>query len=761
MEAERARSLRDWRMVPVAGAAWLAAILITRVPHHAGALAVALWAAAVAATAVLAWRRRAWIALGAVALAFCAAVSTHVWILQPEREAASGAAQGAVTIAADVTTKARLVKDRLWFDADTITVTSAGETLAVSVPVTVSVAAEAIPPREVLDLGSRVELTGTVKETDAGERSVVIVFADRLEVQRAPPGLLGVASALRDGFATDAVAGLPEPGAGLLPGLAVGDTRGVSAVLDAAMKTSSLTHLTAVSGSNCAIVVGLLFGLAALLRAPRGVRIAAATVALIGFVLLVTPEPSVLRAAVMALIAMLALLLGRTGAGIATLCGAVVALLVWDPWLGTSYGFVLSVLATGALMLLAGPLARGLERWMPRALALGLAIPLSAQLVCGPVIVLLSPRLPLWGVVANLLAAPAAPVATVVGMAACLLQAVPLLGAGLAAIAWVPSAWIAQVAMTFAAAPGAQTPWWGGIAGAALMAVLDAAIAVVIIAPPSLLRRTGAATLAILIGISAGMSALTGVAAPLTVPRDWSVAMCDVGQGDATVIRSQGEVMLVDTGPEPAKLTACLTKLGVTHIDLLVLTHFDLDHVGAVDAVNGMVDTVLHGPFDADGAGWVERAGGQAVDAASGMTGQLGDATWTVLWPDAGTHAFEPGNDLSVAMEVSGGDVPRTLLLGDLSEVPQSMLRGRLTGTFTVLKVAHHGSRDHDPALYEQVRPALALIGVGADNDYGHPNPGVLDELAALGTTVCRTDQDGLILTGLNPDDTLWFWTER
>src|SRR5690606_25237668 len=120
----------------------------------------------------------------------------------------------------------------------------------------------------------------------------------------------------------------------------------------------------------------------------------------------VSPEPSVVRAATMAAIAMLGVLLGRPGAGVSVLALAVVVLLVLDPWLAASLGFALSTAATGALLLAAAPLTDGLARWMPRPVALAVAVPLAAQLACGPLLVLIDPRVPLYGVVANMLAAP-------------------------------------------------------------------------------------------------------------------------------------------------------------------------------------------------------------------------------------------------------------------------------------------------------------------------------------------------------------------
>src|SRR5690606_25215779 len=157
------------------------------------------------------------------------------------------------------------------------------------------------------------------------------------------------------------------------------------------------------------------------------------------------------------------------------------------------------------------------------------------------------------------------------------------------------------------------------------------------------------------------------------------VVACDVGQGDALLIRSADHVALVDTGPEPDALTRCLERFGVERVHLLVLTHFDLDHRGGLDALTGRVDVALHGPArDAESAAVVEqirRWGTRTVSAHAEISGRLGGASWRILWPrDAGTP-FD-GNDASVVAEFSGGGVPRTLLLGDLSATPQASLSG-------------------------------------------------------------------------------------
>jgi competence protein ComEC len=617
-----------------------------------------------------------------------------------------------------------------------------------------------------LDMGSSARVTATAFLGDPGERAVLVLRVSQVDAASAPSGVLAAVAWLRSQLVT-ASAALPQPAAGLVPGLSVGDTRAVTPDLESAMKSSSLTHLTAVSGANCALVVGAGFAGAALLGLRRSVRVGAGAVLLAGFVLLVTPEPSVVRAAVMATVAMVALLLGRVRAGLCVLCVSVTVLLILDPWLAFEIGFALSVAATAALLTLARPLARGMARWMPAPLALALAVPLSAQLVCGPIIVLIAPQLSTYGIVANLLAAPAAPAATVLGVLACLAAIVPVLQSVLLWLAWVPAAWIAGTAIVVADLPASLVPWWEGLPGLLAMAAVGAVVTLAI-AMRATARWSRAAVIGsrgvvvLLAGCAAGGLAVATVVAPVTVPGRWAIAACDVGQGDAVVIRSAGAVMVVDTGPEPDPVDACLRRLGVGRVDVLVLTHFDLDHVGGATVFAGRVGTLLHGPMSPGDERTLARVAAEhVVEASAGMSGVLGEAAWRVLWP-RGSAAFPPGNDSSVVIEIGGGGVPRTVLLGDLGAQAQQALRasGAFEGPYDVVKVAHHGSADQDAALYVAIAASVGVVSVGANNDYGHPRAEALDMLSAAGTAVARTDVNGMLLVD-DADGALTWWRER
>ncbi|MBP3978656.1 ComEC/Rec2 family competence protein [Microbacterium sp. BLY] len=780
----------DLRLLTIAGAVWIAALVCVFAPGVAGWCVGGCVAAALVVGGVIAWRRGAAATVGGlviVVLAAVGAVAVTVAAQTADRDAVRGWDGRVVEAVGQVTSSASVGRDgRVWMEMQLRGIGSPGAVGPAAAPVRIGV-----EEGEGFVLGAQVRVSGESAATDAGERAALVVFATAAVVERPAGGIFGIAADLRDSFVERALR-FPQPGAGLLPGLAVGDTTAVSADIDADMRASGLSHLTAVSGANCAIVVAAVFGLVALCGGGRTLRVVLAGVALAAFVVLVTPEPSVIRAAVMAAAGMLSMLAGRPSAGAGILALCVVVVLLIDPWLASTPGFALSAVAAGALILLAPALANGLARWLPRPLAVAIAVPLAAQLACAPVIALFAEQQSLVAVAANLLAEPVAPVATVVGLLACLSAPAPAVSDLLTAVAWLPSTWIASVARITAGLPGAEVLLPAGPGSALPVAVVSMAIGVVccrgrvrpravpqpreharsmrrlIVRRPIRLlpiaRRAAVAVLVTVVAVGASRALLDGPLGPLRAPEGWAIAACDVGQGDAVLVHSQDAVALIDTGPDPRALQACLRSLGIARIDLLVLTHFDLDHIGGTAAVEGKVRTVLHGPpadeADARVLDRLTAAGAGVRQVHAGERGGLGGASWRVLWPSADSVAFPPGNDASVLMEFTGGGLPRSLFLGDLSAAAQrAVLRAARPGAYDVVKVAHHGSADQDAPFYEALSPRLALITVGADNDYGHPRRETLDMLSALGARVFRTDRDGRILLGVE-DQAVRVWTE-
>jgi competence protein ComEC len=788
----------DLRLVLPAVVAWVAAGTLTAMPAAAPVITVAVWAVAVVLVGLAVARYRAVVVVAAVCAVaagiVCASVAARAPARQPE--VLLDAAHDGRHVALTVTTAETLgVEERavdtapgpaqVPYSATAVSVRVGDRVVAVSTPVLVFGGR----PDARTGIGATLEFGATLEAAAPEDDVGFLVFASGdARTIRGPPWALDWANGLRTSFSAASTA-LPGDGGRLLPGLAIGDTAAVGAQLDAAMKTTSLSHLTAVSGANCAVVIALIMLLGAAVGVPRGARIVASVLVLIGFVVLVTPQSSVVRAAVMAAIVLFATLAGRPVRGLPVLALAAIALLAIDPWLSRDYGFALSVLATGGLLLLSGPLTRLLARAMPFGVAAVLAIPLAAQLACQPVLVLLDPSIPLYGVVANALAEPAAPLATVIGLLGCLaLPAVPWLGETLVAVAWLPASWIAAVATFFAALPAASLPWPEGLVGLLLLAILTTLGLVAVLgggmlgggggggggrSGPGRGLRFGAAgiVLALLAGFT-GATAGARVAQQLARPADWQIAACDIGQGDAVLVRSGGEVALIDTGPDPALLTRCLDELGIGRIDLLVLSHFDLDHVGGADAVLGRVDHAVVGPSgeasDDRLVAELARSGAVVDEVSRGDSGLLGELRYSVLWPRARLDSIEPGNDASVVLafepvaECMSGCLS-SLFLGDLGERSQAlMLAAGPISPVDVVKVSHHGSADQSERVYERAAATVGVIGVGVDNDYGHPTDRLLDLLAAQGTAVARTDLEGLVL--LAPGGTageVRVWKER
>ncbi|MFF2728200.1 ComEC/Rec2 family competence protein [Streptomyces sp. NPDC058008] len=608
-----------------------------------------------------------------------------------------------------------------------------------------------------------------------GERIAAVLGTDAdrpPQITTEPTLLQRAAGKLRSGL-REATDGLDPDARALLPGLVVGDTSRVQPDLHDAFKATDLTHLLAVSGSNLSILLFLLIGPPGTASrserrglAPRlgiSLRMTALTggAVALAFVIVCRPEPSVLRAAACGVITLLAIGTGRRRSLIPALATAVLLLVLYDPWLARSYGFLLSVLATGALLTLAPGWSGALQRrGVPARLAEVLAAAGAAQAVCAPVVVVLASRVSLVAIPCNLLAEFAVAPATVLGFASLAVAPVSMTVAeALAEAAGWPVGWIASVARTGAALPGAEVDWPGGWRGAALLAVLTVLL---VLSARRLARHPWVCSAAALLLVLAVLRPV-----PLTrlmtgwPPPGWAFALCDVGQGDAMVLAAGDSTgVVVDTGPEPRLVDRCLRDLGITRVPLLLLTHFHADHVRGLPGVlrgrevGAIQTTSLDKPPEQ--AAFVRRTAEEAhvptIRAVPGERRRTGPLEWQVLWPAAGAPGAAPAgpteepNDSSVTLLVRSGGMT-LLLLGDLEPPAQrGMLRGQpALPRVDVLKVAHHGSAHQDTALLSSAHPRLALISCGTDNPYGHPAARTVDALEATGAKVLRTDIHGAI----------------
>ncbi|MGI5215623.1 ComEC/Rec2 family competence protein [Plantactinospora sp. CA-290183] len=606
--------------------------------------------------------------------------------------------------------------------------------------------------------GQRVGAVGRLAVPRGGDLTAAVLTAGMPPVPIGRPSWAQrAAGSLRAGLQR-ACAPLPREPGGLLPGLVVGDTSRLDPAVEDDFLATGMTHLTAVSGSNVAIVLGLVLLLARWARAGPWLAAALCGVALVGFVILARPSPSVVRAGTMGAIGLIALATGRPRAAVPALGGAVTVLVVVDPELAGDAGFALSVLATAGLLLLAPRWRDGLRRrGVPAGVAEALAVPAAAQLACAPVVAGLSGTISLVAVPANLLAVPAVAPATVLGVTAAALS--PLWPTGAEAVAWLggwAAWWLVLVARYGARLPAGTLPWLDGVAGGLLLGVLT--VALLVAARRPLVRRLVAV---IALGVVVGALPVRLVATGWPPP-GWLVAVCAVGQGDAVVLPvGAGQAVVVDAGPEPAAVDRCLRRLGVRSVPLLVVSHFHVDHVGGLDGVfrGRRVGAVLtpQWPEPGEGRAAVERvAAANAVPVVAigaGWTRAVGPLALTLLgptYPIHGTRSDPNNNSVVLRAQVRGTVV---LLTGDAESEEQRALLDRFPSHLLradVLKVAHHGSAYQEPAFLDTVAPAVALVPVGAGNGYGHPNPGVLARLTRSGARVLRTDLDGdlAVLTG-------------
>ncbi len=475
------------------------------------------------------------------------------------------------------------------------------------------------------------------------------------------------------------------------------------------------------------------------------------------YVVLVRPEPSVVRAAAMAAIGMLALLGGRRARGLPVLAVTVTVLLLLDPFLAVSIGFALSVVATGGLVTAGRRWSRAGPVPLPRAVMAAWGAAAAASLATAPLIAGIGGGVPLLSVPANLLAAPAVGPASVLGLSAAVVGLVaPAPGEWLTVLAAVPAGWIAGVARRAQDLPGAVLPWPEGVTGAlTLTAVLGLGAGGLLLARRAGRARPVVATAAA-VAVLVVLTPTTGIPLPGSgwPPPGWVLVACDVGQGDGLVLNAgPGAAVVVDTGPDPKVMDRCLTRLGVRAVPVLVLSHEHADHVEGVPGVlrggrsvgQILVSPLVDPPTETSRVQrWAQEAGVPLRQASAGEQQVVGTVTWTVLWPDRLLHGTDSDpNNASLVLLVRAAGI--TLLLGgDVEpEAQRVLLRDHPAGHVDVVKVPHHGSAKQDPDYAASTRPTIALISCGVDNDYGHPAPATVRQYAAGGAVVGRTDTSG------------------
>lgn len=563
-------------------------------------------------------------------------------------------------------------------------------------------------------------------------------------------GLGGFGDRLRERLARSLVPGLEGERRGLVLGFVLGEDEGLPDELRQSFRRSGLYHLLAVSGQNIAFLMAGVLGLAWLCGIPRRFGEVLALTTIAAYVLVVGWQPSVVRAAVAGGLASLAWLTARPRDRWYFLLLGALTLLAWNPRSLLDPGFQLSFAAVIAIFVTVRPLERLLEKTrLPAFLRPVLAVSLGCTLMTMPIMVFQFGKVPVYGVLANVVVEPVVPLVLFIGLACALVAPFAFPAAqALAYLNGLLAVYIAFWARLVGELPGAQV-------GRAhlfrlLLVVFLLALWPFLLEPR--LPRFAVLTLTALIPLWGWQNRPRPISLP-PPPAGLRVTFLDVGEGDSTLLETQDGAVLVDAGPPEAHVAGQLRRLGVERLEALVLSHPHRDHVGGAAEVLRDVDVELVLDSGISGGDSEERIARQEarrrdVPIELGRAGQeldLGDLRLQILSPtNQSAGSVGDVNEAAIAVAASYGQTD-LLLPADAESLYTIPL---LRQPFEVYKVAHHGSADDGlPQLLERLRPKVAVISVGRDNDYGHPTPSTLAALAAEpGLGVFRTDRDGRVV---------------
>ncbi|MDR1447771.1 MAG: ComEC/Rec2 family competence protein [Candidatus Ancillula sp.] len=686
-----------------------------------------------------------------------------------------------------------------------------------------------------LEYGAKYKLTGKYKADEFHKKNVANIQVASVQLVDIPNALDRFFNHIRSSF-RDVIRQVNSPYAGFVLGMSVGDLRHIDKDMRSNANIAGLSHLTSISGTHFMIVISTVGGLLVLLCRKRKLNTFIQLVAVILMISLVQSGESVKRASFMAIIGLLGVFLGRRSQSLSALSFVVICWLLFDPWLSISYSFALSSVASASIILGTKPCTKFLEKYIGETLATLLAVPLVAQIGCSPILLIMNSYISPYSVLANIIAVPFASPVTILSLISCILAPLlPPLSLLVANIAAFFASVIANVANITSSLPFAKLPWVPGVLGILLFILLVLLFflapylyrflyskitgfaprevtgfparnrAMVLKLKTRILKHRVISCVLIfcILGVSGGIYyGKTHLGMFSSVPNNWLIAACDVGQGDMGVVRTGAHSgVVIDVGPKNSGADSCLQTLGITKIDMLVLSHYHDDHVG--DLANALksrsvsmalLDPVKQPDYEVQEVDKILNTNGIAgQNAENGMRGEFGCTTsspYCVKWQvisvydnasadgslvnqgqslaksTSGQKSAEEDdreNNSSIAMifDVNGvtyftaGDLEDNGNMGALRQLRAQNVEG-----VDVVKVSHHGSKTQSKPLINQLVPVIAIYMVGKNN-YGHPNADTIKYFEQVGAKTLRTDTMGMCLVGLDADANIVTFNEK
>ncbi len=520
---------------------------------------------------------------------------------------------------------------------------------------------------------------------------------------------------------------------------------------------SGLAHLLAISGTHVALVAGVLALLTSILRVPTGPGSLCAALGGCAYVIFLgAPYPAV-RAAVQIVLVLIARAAQRPAHPLALIAAAALAILVYDPLALLDAGFQLSFAGLVGIVLWRRPLIECQPHSLPRVLRDAIATSTAACLATTPIAAYHFGQISFIAVPANLVALPLVSLAVPAAAFALALSALSLPTATFLADGTRLLLVRLQETAAFAAAvPGGHVFITRTMVIASLAALV---LGIMVWRMLWFMRRP------VRLACALGLTCALPLAAPLlptSTPDSIEIHAIDVGQGDALAIRSPlGRWLLVDAGPRSdrydagaARVVPFLLRHGARALEVLVLTHPHLDHVGGAAAVTAVLQTRL--VLDPDSGRGARAALGenafrqvrQWLPARPGTQLVIDGMTIEILYPDV--HALDAAtdpNDYSVIFRLGFGRFA-ALFTGDAPARVEEELMLRYGARLDVdlLKIGHHGSATATgDAWLRGSTPRIALISAGRGNRYGHPSAAVLQRLQQNGAQIFRTDRSGTV----------------